>query len=213
MTQFIVRRLLVTIPVLIGIVFIVFVLARIVAGRPVPGGPGRAGHRRGLRRVHHTATASTRRSSRASSRPTTRSSSTSSRHPAVPARQPVRRLPRWQLAQGDLGDSIKLSRPVTTLLIERLPTTVELTLMALLFAVVIGDPARDSSRATGTTPGPTSGRWSSRTSACPSRSSCSGLMLAYLFAVVLKDTPLVAATVGPAQLGRRRDPARRRSGA
>ena len=34
MTRFIIRRLLVTIPVLIGIVFIVFVLARVVPGDP-----------------------------------------------------------------------------------------------------------------------------------------------------------------------------------
>ena len=45
-----------------------------------------------------------------------------------------------QLAQGDLGTSIKHSRPVTTLLIERLPTTVELTIMAMLFAVSVGIP-------------------------------------------------------------------------
>ena len=34
-----------------------------------------------------------------------------------------------QLATGDLGESIKHSRPVTTLLVERLPTTIELTLL------------------------------------------------------------------------------------
>ncbi len=34
MTQFIVRRVLVTIPVLLGIVFIVFALARLVPGDP-----------------------------------------------------------------------------------------------------------------------------------------------------------------------------------
>ena len=45
-----------------------------------------------------------------------------------------------QLASGDLGDSIKHSRPVTTLLIERLPTTIELTIMALFFAIALGIP-------------------------------------------------------------------------
>lgn len=45
-----------------------------------------------------------------------------------------------QLARGDLGVSIKHSQPVTQLLIDRLPTTIELTLMALVFAVVIGVP-------------------------------------------------------------------------
>ena len=45
-----------------------------------------------------------------------------------------------QLASGDLGTSIKHSRPVTQLLVERLPTTIELTIMAMIFAVAVGVP-------------------------------------------------------------------------
>ncbi len=41
---------------------------------------------------------------------------------------------------GDLGDSIILGQPVTTVLIERFPATLELTLAALLFAVAVGIP-------------------------------------------------------------------------
>src|SRR6185436_19634354 len=138
MTRFIIRRLLVTIPVLIGIVFIVFVLARVV-----PGDPCRAvlGERAtdavcdafitrygldkaiipGLFKANHAVAFHIEQI------PTT-----------LLDNQFVAYL--GQLAQGDLGTSIKHSRPVTTLLIERLPTTVELTIMAMTFAVVVGIP-------------------------------------------------------------------------
>jgi peptide/nickel transport system permease protein len=42
---------------------------------------------------------------------------------------------------GDLGDSLVLGQPVTTVLIDRFPATLELTLAALLFAILIGVPA------------------------------------------------------------------------
>jgi peptide/nickel transport system permease protein len=41
---------------------------------------------------------------------------------------------------GDLGDSLVLGQPVTAVLLERFPATLELTLAALLFAVAIGVP-------------------------------------------------------------------------
>ncbi len=41
---------------------------------------------------------------------------------------------------GDLGDSLVLGQPVTTVLLERFPATLELTLAALLIAVAIGVP-------------------------------------------------------------------------
>jgi peptide/nickel transport system permease protein len=41
---------------------------------------------------------------------------------------------------GDLGDSIVLGQPVTAVLLERFPATLELTLAALLLAVAIGVP-------------------------------------------------------------------------
>jgi peptide/nickel transport system permease protein len=44
-------------------------------------------------------------------------------------------------AQGDLGLSLRMNRPVTTLIVERLPATLELTLAALLIAVVVAVPA------------------------------------------------------------------------
>lgn len=41
---------------------------------------------------------------------------------------------------GDLGDSIVVGQPVTTVLLERFPATLELTLAALFFAIAIGVP-------------------------------------------------------------------------
>ena len=115
MTRFVLRRLLVTIPVLFGLVFIVFALARLIPGDPCRAVLGERAtdavcddfiHRYGLDQP-------------------------------IPVQFGIY---LGQLAQGDLGESIKHSRPVTQLLIERLPTTIELTLLALLFAIVVGIP-------------------------------------------------------------------------
>jgi peptide/nickel transport system permease protein len=47
---------------------------------------------------------------------------------------------RWLggLAQGDLGTSWRTGKPVVALIVERLPVTIELTLMAVSFALVLG---------------------------------------------------------------------------
>jgi len=42
--------------------------------------------------------------------------------------------------QGDFGDSIRFSRPVTQILVERLPLTIELSSTALLIAILVGVP-------------------------------------------------------------------------
>ena len=43
--------------------------------------------------------------------------------------------------RGDLGESIRIKRPVLDLVLEKLPVTGELALLAMLFAVAIGVPA------------------------------------------------------------------------
>jgi peptide/nickel transport system permease protein len=45
------------------------------------------------------------------------------------------------ILQGDLGRSIRSNNPVTTELMQRLPATAELTVVAMLFALVVGLPA------------------------------------------------------------------------
>jgi len=93
------------------------------------------------------------------------------------------------ILRGDLGTSIRLARPVTQLVAERLPITVELGISALLVAVVVGIPMgiiaalrRNSVVDVATMVGSNVGVsmpvfWL-------------GLMLAYIFALVLKGTPL-----------------------
>jgi peptide/nickel transport system permease protein len=162
-TRFLVRRLLVTIPVLFGIVFIVFALARLIPGDPCRAVLGERAtdavcddfiHRYGLDQPIYVQFGSY----------------------------------LGQIVSGDLGDSIKHSRPVTTLLIERLPTTVELTFWAMLFATTIGVPLglisgyrRNSPVDVGTMMVANLG--------VSIPVFVLGLMLAYVFALVLKDTP------------------------
>ena len=93
------------------------------------------------------------------------------------------------ILRGDFGTSIRLARPVTQLIAERLPLTVELGVFALLIAMVVGIPMgiiaalrRNSAVDVLTMVGSNIGVsmpifWL-------------GLMLAYLFALLLKGTPL-----------------------
>jgi peptide/nickel transport system permease protein len=50
---------------------------------------------------------------------------------------------RWigNLAQGDLGTSWRTGKPVAALILERLPVTIELTALAVAFALILGIPA------------------------------------------------------------------------
>ncbi len=47
----------------------------------------------------------------------------------------------WNALQGDLGISLRTNQPVTTLIAQKLPVTIQLAVMALFFAVIIGIPA------------------------------------------------------------------------
>jgi peptide/nickel transport system permease protein len=92
-----------------------------------------------------------------------------------------------EILHGDLGTSIKYGKPVSDLIAERLPTTVELSLAAMLFSVTIGIPlgivsaVRHNSAVDVTT-------------MVVANVGVSmpvfwlGLMLQYLFALLLKDT-------------------------
>jgi peptide/nickel transport system permease protein len=115
MAQFLVRRLLLIIPVLIGIVFVAFVLVR-----AIPGDPCRA-------MLGEKATAAI--------------------CDAFKERfglndNIVVQFVRYagNLLQGDLGTSIKYGRPVGDILLERLPMTLELSIGAMLFAIIFGIP-------------------------------------------------------------------------
>jgi peptide/nickel transport system permease protein len=93
-----------------------------------------------------------------------------------------------QLATGDLGTSIKHSRPVTQLLVERLPTTIELTIMAMLFATVVGIPiGLISAYRHNSTADVSTMVFANLGVSMPV--FVLGLLLAFVFAIVLKDTP------------------------
>jgi len=47
----------------------------------------------------------------------------------------------WEVLRGNLGESIFLGRPVTRALLERLPATMQLAVLSLVFSLLIGIPA------------------------------------------------------------------------
>jgi peptide/nickel transport system permease protein len=92
------------------------------------------------------------------------------------------------VAQGDLGTSIRFGRPVMLILIERLPTTIELALASMTIAVLVGIPAgilsavnRNSGIDVATMIGANIG--------VSLPVFFLGLVLIYIFAVMLKGTP------------------------
>lgn len=93
-----------------------------------------------------------------------------------------------QLAAGDLGNSIKHSQPVTELLIERLPTTVELTIFAMILAISVGVPLGLVSAYRRNSPVDV-GTMMFANFGVSMPVFVLGLLLAFLFAIVLKDTP------------------------
>jgi len=115
MLQFVVRRLLLLVPILLGLSILVFVWIR-----ALPGGPAQA---------------------LLGERATDESRAAIERQYGLD--KPVH-IQYWSYlrttAQGDLGTSVTTRRPVTEELKQRFPATIELTLAALLFALVLGIP-------------------------------------------------------------------------
>ncbi|HEY6058421.1 MAG TPA: ABC transporter permease, partial [Candidatus Limnocylindrales bacterium] len=164
MTRYILRRLLLSIPVLLGIIFVVFAIARLLPGDPCRAALGER--------------------------------ATQAICDAFKVRygldQPIISqfgLYLGQLASGDLGDSIKFNRPVTSILIERLPMTVELTFYALMFATVVGILLGRISAVRRNSPVDV-GTMMFANLGVSVPVFVLGLILAYVFAIILKDTPL-----------------------
>lgn len=92
------------------------------------------------------------------------------------------------MAQGDFGESIRFSRPVSDIIAERLPMTIELTLFAMLFSTSVGIFLGIISALK-----PNS--FTDTLTMVVANVGVSmpvfwlGLMLAYFFALVMKDTP------------------------
>ncbi len=162
MLSYIFRRLVLSVPVLIGILIITFAL-----GRLIPGDPCHA--MLGEKATPAACNAFVQRFGL--DRPLTE--------------QFVVYVGNF--LHGDLGDSFRYGQPVTTLLAQRLPVTFELAFCALIFAVLVGVPLgivsayrRNSAIDVGTMLVANIGVsmpvfWL-------------GLMLAFLFSVILKGT-------------------------
>jgi peptide/nickel transport system permease protein len=113
MPQFIGRRLLLLLPVLLGVVLVTFVIIRLIPGDPCVTMLGER--------------------------------ATPAKCEAFLERYGLNdniavQFGRYlvNLAKGDFGTSIRFTRPVTDLIAERLPLTMELTLLAMLFSTVVG---------------------------------------------------------------------------
>jgi len=93
------------------------------------------------------------------------------------------------IAQGDFGMSLRFGRPVVDLIAERLPMTIELTVWAMLFSVVFGVSL-------GVISALRRNSWIDTFTMVIANLGVSmpvfwlGLMLAYLFAIILKGTPV-----------------------
>lgn len=163
MFAYISRRLVLAVPVIIGILFATFALARLI-----PGDPCRAAL--GEKATDEICDAFIKRFGL--DRP-------------IPTQFGIYMK---DVVRGDLGDSIRFGRPATELIAERLPVTIELALMALVFATVFG-----------ITLGVISAYWRNSPVDLGTMIFANigvsipifvlGLLLAYFFAVVLKGTP------------------------
>jgi peptide/nickel transport system permease protein len=187
MSRFIARRLLLAIPVLVGIVFVVFVLARIIPGDPCRAALGERAtnevcaefnHRYGLDKAIVPGLFKEGRVF-------------VFKLEELPATLVDNQFLAYlgQVLTGDLGRSIKFNRQVTDVLIERLPLTVELAFFALIFAVfwgvlfgLVSAIRRNSAADVGTMLVANLG--------VSIPIFVLGLVLQYIFAVVLRDTVL-----------------------
>jgi peptide/nickel transport system permease protein len=163
MFRFILQRILASLPVLIGVVAVTFTLARLIPGNPCTAMLGEKATPEICARFN--------------------------REKGLDRPLPVQfGVYARDMLRGDLGDSIRFKRPVVQIIVERLPVTIELGLVALLIATLLGISAgiisairRNSAIDIGTMVGANIGVsmpvfWL-------------GLMLAYVFALLLKDTP------------------------
>lgn len=163
MYKYALRRILAAIPVLFGVLLVAFVLARVIPGDPCKAILGEKATEKVCERFRH--------------------------EQGLDQPIPLQFIDYiGDLAQGDFGNSIRFNRPIMQILIERLPTTVELGLAGLFIASAIGIPLgiisairHNSMVDVATMVGANIGVsmpvfWL-------------GLMLAYVFALLLKDTP------------------------
>jgi peptide/nickel transport system permease protein len=163
MATYITRRLLLSIPVLLGILFATFALARMIPSDPCRAMLGEKAtdavcddflRRHGLDKP-------------------------------IPVQFAVY---MGEILQGDFGRSFRFSMPITQILAQRLPITVELSMTALFFSMLVGIPL-------GVLSAVRHNSWVDVVTMVWANIGVSmpvfwlGLMLAYVFALALRDTP------------------------
>lgn len=164
MVRFLARRLLLLLPVMLGILLVTFVLVRLIPGDPCKSMLGE-------RATEEKCNAFRERFGL---------------NDPIPVQ-----FARYagNVLQGDFGVSIKNGRPVTDVLAERLPMTMELTLFAMLFASVFGITLGVISAVRHNTAVDV-GAMIFANIGVSMPVFWLGLMLAYVFALALKGTPL-----------------------
>ncbi len=163
MIRYIVRRVLAAVPVLFGVLAVTFALARLIPGDPCTAMLGEKATPEVCARFN--------------------------REKGLDKPIPVQfAIYARDVLRGDLGESLRFKRPVTQIMVERLPMTIELGLASMFIAVLVGVPAgilsairQNSLVDVLTMVGANVGVsmpvfWL-------------GLMLAYVFALLLKETP------------------------
>ncbi len=163
MIQYTVRRLLSSVPVLLGILVVTFTLARLIPGDPCKAMLGEKATPEVCERFE--------------------------RKFGLDKPIPVQfGIFTANVLRGDLGNSIRFSKPVTIILVERLPTTIELSMAALAIAIMVGIPAGIISAMRHNSPVDVATMVGANLGVSMPVFWL-GLMLAYLFALVLRDTP------------------------
>ncbi len=163
MVQYFIRRIFLSIPVLLGILLVTFAMARLIPGDPCRAILGEKAtkavcdqfiHAKGLDKPIHVQFG----------------------------------IYLGEIARGDFGLSIRYGMPVTRLLVERLPMTVELSIAALLVSMIVGIPL-------GIVSAVRHNSWVDVITMVWANIGVSmpvfwlGLMLAFVFSILLKGSP------------------------
>jgi peptide/nickel transport system permease protein len=163
MIQYFLRRIFSAIPVLFGILLVTFILARVIPGDPCRAILGE----------------------KATDAICDRFIREKGLDKPIPEQFVIY---MGEIFRGDFGQSIRLGLPITRLLAERLPTTVELSFSALLISMIVGVPL-------GIISAVKHNSWIDVVTMVWANTGVSmpvfwlGLMLAYIFSLLLKDTP------------------------
>ncbi|MBN1452387.1 MAG: ABC transporter permease [Anaerolineales bacterium] len=180
MFQYIIRRIFLSIPVLFGILLVTFALARLIPGDPCRAILGE----------------------KATDAVCDRFIQEKGLDKPIPVQFGIY---MGEMIRGDFGESIRYNLPVTRLLLERLPTTVELSFSALLVSLIIGIPL-------GVISAVKHNSWVDVFTMIWANTGVSmpvfwlGLMLAYVFSLLLKDTPFWLPPSGRVSPGVPNDP-------